>query len=85
MLGEDWSDKEVWDQKYNSLKQGLFDEQVITILPGWHSNFFTSIGLEGPFPPQRPMTKTIGEIFNILNSVYFDKLKFAYSNIDITK
>lgn len=57
MLGDDWSDKEIWDQKFNSLKQGHFDEQVITIFPGWKSEFLASLGLEIPFPPQRPMTK----------------------------
>jgi hypothetical protein len=59
MLGPEWTDKEVWNQKMEILKQGHYDEHVITILPGWQSEVLTEMGLDGPFPPQRPTTRSI--------------------------
>lgn len=59
LIGSDWRDKEIEKEKLENLKKGLFDEQVITVLPGWHSEALTALGLEPPFPPQRPMNKTV--------------------------
>lgn len=59
MLGSDWRDKDIWKQKLENLKQGHYDDHPITILPGWTSETLQSLGLEAPYPPQRPMNKPI--------------------------
>lgn len=59
MLGSDWTDKEVWKQKLENLKQGHYDDHIITVLPGWNSENLISLGFDLPFPPQRPITKPI--------------------------
>ena len=85
MVGSDWGDKEVWKKKLDDLKAGHYDEQIVTILPGCYTPNLAALGLEPPFPPQRPLTRSVKEIYNILYSVYYDRLKFMYSNIDFTK
>lgn len=59
MLGSDWTDKEVWKQKLQNLKQGHYDDHTITVLPGWNSENLTAMGFDLPLPPQRPITKPI--------------------------
>lgn len=85
MLGSEWGDKEVWNQKLEGLKEGVYDDHMITVLPGSYTPNLTSLGLEPPYPPQKPITRTVREVFNVLYSIYHDKLKFMYSNVDVTK
>lgn len=73
------------NEKLEGLKNGKYDEHMITVLPGSYVPKLSAFGLEPPYPPQRPITRNVREVFNILYSVYFDKLKFLYSNVDITK
>ena len=59
MLGSEWGDKEVWGEKLTNLKEGKYDEHTITILPGSYTPKLSSLGLEPPYPPQRPITRTV--------------------------
>lgn len=52
-------DKEIEEEKLKNLKNGLYDDRTITIMPGWVSNNLIELGYELPFFPTRPITKTI--------------------------
>ena len=59
MIGSQWGDKEIWKKKLDDLKAGYYDEQIVTILPGCYTPDLASLGLEPPYPPQRPLTRSI--------------------------
>lgn len=59
MLGSEWPDKEVREEKLEKLKAGLYDEHMITVLPGSYVPDLSNLGLEPPYPPQRPITRTV--------------------------
>lgn len=59
MLGSEWADKTVREEKLEKLKQGLYDDHMITVLPGSYVPDLANLGLEPPYPPQRPITRTV--------------------------
>ena len=69
------------EKKLSDLKNGYYNDQIITVMPGYKPD----IDLDEGNYPQKPITKTVREVGNYLFTIYYDRMKSIYSNIDIQK
>lgn len=83
MIGIELKDSELWNAKLEDLKKGVYNNKVITLLPG--TFIPDDLPLTGPFPPKKAMSGTIKEIAGMLYQTYHEKLKSQYERIDINK
>jgi ATP-dependent HslUV protease ATP-binding subunit HslU len=72
---------ELREKKLKDLKMGHYNDQIITIMPGYRPN----LDLEEAYLPQKAITKTVKEIGIFLFNTYYEKLKSSYTSIDIQK
>lgn len=72
---------ELKEKKLQDLRKGHYNDQVITVMPGYKPN----LDIDESFFPQKAITKTVKEIGSFLYSAYYEKLKSLYTSIDIQK
>lgn len=80
-MGGDYLPEEIRNKKLKDLEDGHYNDQVITIMPGYKPN----LDIEESFLPQKPITKTVKEIGTFLVNGYSEKLSRPYHNVDVKK
>ena len=66
MVGEDFP-SELKEKKLVDLRKGHYNDQVITLMPGYRPN----LEIEEAFFPDKAITKTVKEIGNFLYGGYY--------------
>jgi hypothetical protein len=72
---------ELREKKLKDIKAGHYNEQIITIMPGYKP----TLNLDESYLPQKAITKTVKEIGIFLYNSYYEKLKSTYASIDIQR
>ena len=72
---------ELREKKLTDLKNGYYNDQIITVMPGYKPD----LDLEEGHYPQKPITKTVREVGNYLHTVYYERMKAIYTGVDVQK
>ena len=80
MVGEDFP-SELKEKKLADLRKGHYNDQVITLMPGYRPN----LEIEESFFPEKAITKTVKEIGNFLYGGYYERMKTAFTSFDLQK
>lgn len=80
MVGEDFP-SELKEKKLTDLRKGHYNDQVITLMPGYRPN----LEIEESFFPEKAITKTVKEIGNFLYGGYYERMKTAFTSFDLQK
>ena len=74
--------QELKEKKLSDIKKGYYNDQIITIIPGYRPNLEIR---ERFFHSQRALSNTVKEIEYELYRSYYEEMKSIYTDIDIQK
>lgn len=59
MIGPEFKDTDIWHTKFKDLKNGLYDDKLITILPNTFQPDDSTLPISPPYPPKKNSTGTV--------------------------